>query len=456
LSSRQKKRAAKRVEVDVKREEKRVNKKIKKQAREMYESDSDDDLPKNLLKTRTEALKVKKPAQNGVKKPAQNGVKDKKPVKNVPKATVIKVQNSAGESEDEEEENSDASLQFEDSEAEQGSDEEMEAESDDDDANEPQVGKLNDLFADSDDEQAAESASDQSEASEDEEELGSDDEDENDDDLLPIEKANKKLKQIIDEEAKQSKAELAASMANKEAFEFPEETEKKDGEPISLADVQIRIRDVIGVLSDFAKNRDPNRTRAEYLDLLRKDLCLYYSYNEFMMSAYMKIFPISELMEFLEASEVQRPLTIRTNTLKVRRRDLAQALINRGVNLDPVGKWSKIGLVVYSSSVPMGATPEYLSGQYMIQGASSMLPVMTLDPQENERILDMCAAPGGKSSHIAALMKNTGTLFSNDLKRDRIHGIIGNFHRLGVENSVVSGLIRESFHVNQTIHEVFS
>lgn len=73
-----------------------------------------------------------------------------------------------------------------------------------------------------------------------------------------------------------------------------------------------------------------------------------------------------------------------------------------------------------------------------ITGASSMLPVMSLAPQENERVLDLCAAPGGKSSHIAALMKNTGVLFSNDANRDRIKAVVGNFHRLGVMNAVVS------------------
>lgn len=67
-----------------------------------------------------------------------------------------------------------------------------------------------------------------------------------------------------------------------------------------------------------------------------------------------------------------------------------------------------------------------------------MLPVMALAPQENERVLDLCAAPGGKSSHIAALMKNTGILFSNDANRDRIKAVVGNFHRLGIMNAVVS------------------
>jgi ribosomal RNA methyltransferase Nop2 len=156
----------------------------------------------------------------------------------------------------------------------------------------------------------------------------------------------------------------------------------------------------------------------------------------------LNVFPVNELVEFLEASEVQRPLTIRTNSLKTRSRDLAQVLINKGVNLDPIGKWSKVGLVIYSSQIPLGATPEYLSGHYMIQGASNMLPVIKLAPQENEKILDMCAAPGGKSSHIAAIMKNTGVLFANDLNKDRIPAVNGNFHRLGVVNSIVTNFNR--------------
>jgi ribosomal RNA methyltransferase Nop2 len=55
----------------------------------------------------------------------------------------------------------------------------------------------------------------------------------------------------------------------------------------------------------------------------------------------------------LEANETPRPITIRVNTLKTRRRDLAQSLVNRGVNLDSL-KWTKVGIVIYESPVPIG------------------------------------------------------------------------------------------------------
>ena len=53
------------------------------------------------------------------------------------------------------------------------------------------------------------------------------------------------------------------------------------------------------------------------------------------------------------------------------------------------------------------------------QSASSFLPVMACDPKEHEKVLDMCASPGGKSCYLAALMKNTGSLFSNDANEKR-------------------------------------
>uniref|UniRef100_A0A8C3XEU8 SAM-dependent MTase RsmB/NOP-type domain-containing protein n=1 Tax=Cyanoderma ruficeps TaxID=181631 RepID=A0A8C3XEU8_9PASS len=209
-------------------------------------------------------------------------------------------------------------------------------------------------------------------------------------------------------------------------------------EPPDLQVIHQRIQGNMEVLQDFGVKREEGRSRQEYLALLRRDMATYYSYSDFLLTKLMDIFPLPELVNFLEANEVPRPVTIRTNTLKTRRRDLAQALINRGVNLDPLGKWSKTGLVIYDSTVPIGATPEYLAGHYMLQGASSLLPVMALAPQENERILDMCCAPGGKTSYIAQLMKNTGMILANDSSAERLRSVVGNLHRLGVTNAVVS------------------
>lgn len=219
--------------------------------------------------------------------------------------------------------------------------------------------------------------------------------------------------------------------------------EDEEGRPITnlvTQDMQLlrtRLNDTIRVLDDFKNLAEEGRSRTEYRAQLLKDICAYYGYSEFLADKLLELFPAREAFAFFEANETPRPIVIRTNTLRTHRRELAQSLIQRGVQLEPVGKWSKVGLQIFDSQVPLGATPEYLAGHYILQAASSFLPVMALAPQEDERVLDMTAAPGGKTTHIAALMKNTGCVFANDANKDRAKGLIGNIHRLGVRNTVV-------------------
>ena len=73
----------------------------------------------------------------------------------------------------------------------------------------------------------------------------------------------------------------------------------------------------------------------------------------------------------------------------------------------------------------------------MLQAASSFLPVIALSPQPNERVLDMASAPGGKTTHMAALMQNTGVVFANDMNKLRTKSLTANVHRLGCKNVVV-------------------
>lgn len=73
-------------------------------------------------------------------------------------------------------------------------------------------------------------------------------------------------------------------------------------------------------------------------------------------------------------------------------------------------------------------------GSIYIQNAASWLPVLALDPQAGERILDMCAAPGGKTSHIAQCANNSATIVANDNSRPRLHKLQSNLERLHVKN----------------------
>lgn len=135
-------------------------------------------------------------------------------------------------------------------------------------------------------------------------------------------------------------------------FEMLEGDEEEDQADISQ--INHRIKETVNILGNFKELRDPSKSRQDYLDRLLKDITTYYGYSEFLAEKLFNLFSPAEAIEFFEANEVPRPVTIRTNTLRTRRRDLAQALINRGVNLEPIGKWTKVGLQVFDSQVPIG------------------------------------------------------------------------------------------------------
>ncbi|EME30471.1 Probable 28S rRNA (cytosine(4447)-C(5))-methyltransferase [Galdieria sulphuraria] len=255
---------------------------------------------------------------------------------------------------------------------------------------------------------------------------------------LDIERENRLLEDEKRLEEEDSKAEFLSNTvdnivdAEQVATLFDNDIQR------SIADRKSRIALVVQILSDFKSRKDGLHSRSEYLSLLKTDIGYVYGYNAFLIEEFFDMFSPLECMEFIEASDKPRPLVIRTNTLKTKRRQLAQALISRGVNVDPLENWSKEGLVVYESRVPIGATPEYLAGYYMIQASSSFIPVLALSPQEKEKILDMAASPGGKTTFVSALMRNTGIVYANDSNADRIKSLVANIHRLGVENTIVS------------------
>ncbi|KAF7113774.1 hypothetical protein CNMCM5793_004829 [Aspergillus hiratsukae] len=259
-----------------------------------------------------------------------------------------------------------------------------------------------------------------------------------------IEGLSQKLDATRQAEEEEAQRELQESaMQTNIAGDRPDVFADAEGKPGLAPDLQLlrtRITDTIRILGDLKTLGQPGKSRADYLQLLLDDICTYYGYTPFLAEKLFNLFTPMEAFAFFEANETPRPVVIRTNTLRTNRRSLAQALINRGVVLEPVGKWSKVGLQVFESAVPLGATPEYLAGHYILQAASSFLPVMALAPQPGERVLDMAAAPGGKTTYISALMRNTGCVIANDASKPRAKGLIGNIHRLGCKNTIVTNL----------------
>ena len=264
-------------------------------------------------------------------------------------------------------------------------------------------------------------------------------EEESDEELLEVEREAR----LIDEEMEAEKAEAEEEMRrtvseHTSIYHLPtkEELEKDLDRVVPPSEIRSHIDSILEVLADFKSRREEGRSRKEYVDQLGSFLAELNGYLPELVEYFLTMFGPAETVEFVNASEKPRPLVIRTNTLKTRRKDLAAALIKRGVSLDPLASWSKVGLKIVESPVPIGATPEYLTGMYMLQSAASMCPVLALAPEPKERILDMSAAPGGKTSYIAQLMRNTGCLVANDLKADRQKATVANMHRLGVKNVI--------------------
>ncbi|RTP99435.1 16S rRNA (cytosine(1407)-C(5))-methyltransferase RsmF [Enterobacter sp. WCHEn045836] len=136
----------------------------------------------------------------------------------------------------------------------------------------------------------------------------------------------------------------------------------------------------------------------------------------------------------------QRPLrrSIRVNTLKISVADFLTLVSPYNWQLMPV-PWCEEGFWIEredEASLPLGSTAEHLSGLFYIQEASSMLPVAALfaDGNAPERVMDVAAAPGSKTTQIAARMANRGAILANEFSASRVKVLHANISRCGIQN----------------------
>jgi NOL1/NOP2/sun family putative RNA methylase len=137
---------------------------------------------------------------------------------------------------------------------------------------------------------------------------------------------------------------------------------------------------------------------------------------------------VAEICNVLGAS---RPTTFRPNTLKARYAEVQEQLQTAGFEVEPI-EWLQAFVLRNKSLRELEEQPLYQSGSIYVQGLSSMIPPLILDPQENESIVDVAAAPGSKTTQIAALMNNTGMILANDTSTVRLYKLQANLEKLGI------------------------
>jgi len=134
----------------------------------------------------------------------------------------------------------------------------------------------------------------------------------------------------------------------------------------------------------------------------------------------------------LKKTFVERPTTFRVNTIKAERDETIIALKKQGFKFKKVPWYTDAYILENRTKRELSETSAYESGQIYMQSLASMVPPLLLDLAPGESVFDMTAAPGSKTSQIAALMQTEGELLANDVNKVRFFKLKHNMEHLGV------------------------
>lgn len=169
---------------------------------------------------------------------------------------------------------------------------------------------------------------------------------------------------------------------------------------------------------------------------LAQNLAEEYGYLPYMIERYLHFLGVDGTIDLLKANEIPLTPSIRVNTLKIKTPDLKIRMEQKDFELSPID-WIPYAYNVIKESFNLGSTHEFLQGYYYIQNLASMLAAVILNPKPGDVVIDMCAAPGSKATHLAQIMRNEGTLILIDRNKARIPALEINLRRMGITNSIV-------------------
>lgn len=166
-----------------------------------------------------------------------------------------------------------------------------------------------------------------------------------------------------------------------------------------------------------------------------------------LIKKWLKYYGEEETRQLCAFNNAPAPLCLRANTLRCSREQLGEGLQKLGVEFS-LSKVAKDGIVC--SRIPsMKVLQQELGGKFYIQDESSMLAAEWLAPRSGERALDLCAAPGGKTTHLAQLMGNRGEVVACDVHPHKLPLIEANARNLGI------GIIRTELNDATKLREDF-
>ena len=186
---------------------------------------------------------------------------------------------------------------------------------------------------------------------------------------------------------------------------------------------------VNGVLRNFLRDKDRTSDIQKIYDW-QTVLSIEHSHPQWLVKEWLDYFGREETEALMRANNEIAPLVLRVNTCKSSREVLLAVLLNSGLSAVAT-RWSPAGVWVKSRSV-VDQLPGFREGLFQIQGEASQLVSYLLSPQKGERILDACAAPGGKTTHIAELMTDSGEVLALDKSAKGIERIRQSVARLGL------------------------
>jgi len=146
-----------------------------------------------------------------------------------------------------------------------------------------------------------------------------------------------------------------------------------------------------------------------------------------------------ETEKYLKCIEHEPRHSIRVNTLKMQEKELKERLEKKKWKISqPFDSFPAI--IIDSNLLPgeLGRALEHQLGYYYVQELSSMMPPIALDVKKNELVLDLCAAPGSKTTEMAMMMENKGNIIANDVRPDRLIALTSNLERCGASNVIVT------------------